>query len=94
MKDKTKINPLAPINYFFSRYNLLIFVVVIVVGLSLAILTLTSILQIPYNGSVGSTTDTVTFDELTISQVNQLNASNQNTIKPTGLYGRTNLFAE
>lgn len=94
MKDKTKNNPLAPINYFFSRYNLMIFVIVIAVGLSMAILTLTSILQIPYNGSVSGTTESITFDEATIGQVNQLNVSSQNSVSPMGLYGKSNLFAE
>lgn len=94
MKDKTKINPLKPIIYFFSRYNLIIFVIIITTGLSLAVLTLTAILQVPYDGSVSGSNKTVTFDESTITRLKSLNASNKNAANTPELSGRASLFAE
>jgi len=95
MKDKTKKNPFAPVIYFFSRYNLLIFVTIIVAGLSVSVLILASILQVPYDEtSYGSSDSVVTFDESTINRINQLSTSEQNTTSSSGLSGRANLFAE
>jgi energy-converting hydrogenase Eha subunit H len=93
MKDKTKQNPFDPIIYFFSRYNLLVFIVIIAAGLSIAILTVASILQIPYT-STESKNNTITFDETTISQINQLNTSANNTASQTNLHNRSGLFSE
>ena len=94
MNDNTKPNPFAPIIYFFSRYNLLVFIVIIAAGLSVAILTLTSILQIPYINDSKSLDNSIMFDETTISQIGQLNKSEQNTISQTNLNSRSTPFSE
>ena len=94
MNDSTKPNPFAPIIYFFSRYNLLVFIVIIATGLSVAILTLSSILQIPYTSDLKSSSSSITFDETTISQIRQLNESAQNNTIQTTLQSKASPFFE
>lgn len=94
MKDKTSKNPFRPIVDVFSRYNLVIFIVVVVSGLITSIIILNNILQIPYNSKTSETTDVMKFDEATITRVNTLNTSGENLAEQQIPSGRINLFSE
>lgn len=87
MNDKTNKNPFAPIANFFTRFNVVIFIVVVASGLMAAILIINNILQLPYKTTGNAINNTeATFDKSIIVQLNKLKASDQNTnqILPTG----------
>lgn len=92
MNDKTNKNPFAPIANFFTRFNVVIFIVVVASGLIAAILIINNILQLPYKTTSNTINNTqTTFDESTIVQLNKLKTSDQNT-NPTLPTGRINPF--
>jgi hypothetical protein len=94
MKDKISKNPFKPITDFFGRFNVVIFIVVVVVGLSGAILILSQILNIPYSDEIlNSGKASTTFDESTIQRVNALQTSDSNTVIPTDTVTRINPFS-
>lgn len=92
MNDKTSKNPFAPIVNFFTRFNVVIFIVVVASGLIAAILIINGILQLPYEttGNIINNSQT-TFDESTIVQLDKLKTSDQN-VNPTLPTGRINPF--
>lgn len=94
MKDKTSKNPFKPIIDVFSRYNLVIFIVVVVSGLITSVIILNKILLLPYNSSFSDTSDVMKFDEATITRVNTLKTSDENLTEQQILSGRINLFSE
>ena len=77
MNDKTKPSPFEPLINFFSRYNLIVFIIIIAAGLSIAIFAMTSILQIPYSDTASGSSKVITYDEATISQLDRLNTNAQ-----------------
>lgn len=93
MNDKTNKNPFTPIVNFFTRFNVVIFIVVVASGLIAAILIINGILQSPYK-----TTDNIinngqtTFDKSTIVQLDKLKTSDQNTADQALPTGRINPF--
>jgi hypothetical protein len=95
MKNKISKNPFKPIINVFARFNLVIFITVIVGGLIASILTLNNILRLPYDpGSFTTQNSTITFDETTIVRVNALKTSSDNLVDQPVPSGRINLFSE
>ena len=79
----------------FGRYHLTIFTVVIVGGLSTAVLLLNAILAESSDTSgYTSALDVTTFDQATIDRVTQLKSSSDTSPDFTLPSGRTNPFAE
>lgn len=79
----------------FKRYGLTIFIIVLVGGLSSAVLILNEALQQTNRGGTGSSSSgNTSFDQATIDRVNQLSTSekSRNTYAPPS--GRINPFAE
>jgi hypothetical protein len=96
MNNKLNNNPLRPAINFLSRYNLIIFIVSVVVGLSLAILALNNILQTPFDSAnlPSSGNGQVSFDETTITRINTLKTSADAPTKPTLPDGRIDPFSD
>ncbi len=95
MKNKDVSAVFAPIATAFRRYNLTIFIVVLVTGLATAVLMLNSTLQQASNTSnYSSNLDITTFDQTTINRVKQLHTSDDHTTTFTLPPGRINPFSE
>jgi len=94
MKNKASNNPFKPIVDVFSRFNLVIFIVVIVSGLIASVLILNNILDLPYATTSIDSGDTMKFDEATIVRVNTLKISSDNLANQPSSSGRLNLFSE
>ena len=96
MNKEEKRNPIQSIGDFLFKYNLVIFIVIIVVGLSVAVLDLSYILQLPYNttDSITESSSTINFDQTTISNIEKLKSSNENNSVPALPSGRNNPFSE
>jgi hypothetical protein len=93
MKDIKTIA--QPFSTTLKKYSLTIFIVLMVGGLSAAVLLMSSALQkssdtTNYIPAVGSPT----FDQSTIKRVNQLHTSNEQLPNYTVPTGRTNPFTE
>ncbi len=93
MEEKTDKNPLEPIIIFFSKYNLVIFLIVIVVGLSIAILTIASTIQLAYSDTVQSTNIEVSQGS-TILTLEKYNTSDLNSSTSTNTIKRSSFFSE
>ena len=79
----------------FVRYNLTIFIVVLVTGLAVAVIMLNTILlESSDTPQFKSTTDISSFDQQTIDRVNQLHRSSDSIPEVTLPSGRINPFAE
>jgi len=95
MKNDSIKNIFIKISDDFKKYNLTIFIVVLVGGLSTAVILLSDILQISRDASsTQQSSDNITFDQQTIDRVNQLTTSDESSgdyVKPQG---RINPFAE
>lgn len=79
----------------FVKYNLTLFIVVLVGGLSVAVLMLNDILQqTSSSGAATTTTSISTFDQVTIDRVRLLHTSNDVLPVFTLPAGRVNPFAE
>jgi len=95
MKNKNISAIFAPIANAFRRYNLTIFIVVLVGGLVTAVLMLNATLQESSNTSNDpSSLDITTFDQTTINRVKQLHTSDDKTSTFTLPPGRINPFSE
>jgi hypothetical protein len=98
MKNKALTNPLKPIMNIFARYNLVMFIIIVVAGLIIAILSLNHILKVPYDSanytSPVTNTTTASFDTTTIARLNKLMASDNNSSSQTLPSGRINPFFE
>ena len=78
-----------------GKFRLTIFIVVVVGGLALAVITLDGILQNPSSdGSVKSQVDTTTFDQVTIDRLKQLHTSTDGSGAYVVPSGRINPFSE
>lgn len=93
MEEKTDKNPFEPIIIFFSKYNLVIFLIVVVVGLSIAILTIASTIQLAYSDTVQSTNIEVS-QGATILTLEKYNTSNLNSSTSTNILKRSGPFSE
>lgn len=95
MKEINKSNPFSAIIGFIARYNLIIFIIVIVSGLSFAVIVIKDIVQQTYDdSSYSSTNNEIKFDEATIQKINQLHDSQSNLNSSTSRPERVNIFAE
>lgn len=93
MEEKTDKNPFEPIIIFFSKYNLVIFLIVVVVGLSIAILTIASTIQLAYSDTVQSTNIEVS-QGATILTLEKYNTSDLNSSTSTNILKRSGPFSE
>jgi hypothetical protein len=80
------------ISTFLHRFHLIIFVVIVVGGLAIAIMSVSSVLQESTLNDIGQSPDSQ-FDTATIKRINQLRTLNDsNSLTLPG--GRTNPFVE
>lgn len=78
-----------------ARYNLVIFIVVVASGLIAAVLTLNSIVRIPFSDTYNSQSNgTTAFDQNTIDRINKLQTSDSNAVDQPLPSGRINPFSE
>lgn len=84
-------NPIKIIGNTISRYNFVIFVVIISCGLMLAIIVMTSILNIPFTSVNGTETK---FDQVTINRLSKFETISTNTGFNNLPTGRINPFFE
>ena len=95
MKNTNKVSPFTAIAQTFGRYHLTLFVVVLVGGLSTAVLMLNEILKQSSNpNGYTSSLNISSFDQTTIDRVQQLKSSNEASTGFTLPAGRINPFAE
>ena len=95
MEKEANKKPLSPIVNIFNKYNLVMFIVIVAVGLAIAVLDLNYILQLPYIATDNATgNSTITFDQTTITRLEKLKTSNENLSEQTFPSGRINPFAE
>jgi len=105
VKKNVKINPIKSIGSLFKRYNLVLFIVIVVCGLIYAILMLTNILIEPATDSAQTSATTISgtdsinnsatvFDQKTIDNLNKLKTSAKNTGDQALPTGRVNPFSE
>jgi hypothetical protein len=98
MKNKSTSKPLKYAPNFLARFNLVIFIVIVVIGLIASILILTDLVNKSYDGDSSSTTSSVAaptmFDQQTISRLSKLNNSNSNNSYNSLPSGRVNPFSE
>lgn len=95
MKNKDISTLIQPLVAAFQRYNLTIFIVVLVTGLVVAVLMLNSTVQQASNPSgYTSTTTSTSFDQTTIDRVKQLHESSEYTSSSELPSGRINPFTE
>lgn len=94
MKSNSLNNPLKLFINLVIRYNFVIFVVIVSIGLMASVLFLTDILNRPYsNGSKTGDSSTI-FDTSTMSRLDTLQPSANNTSYKTAPAGRANPFSE
>ncbi len=95
MKNKDASSLFQPIVSGFKRYNLTIFIVVLVSGLTTAVLLLNNILITSSDVSgLNANTSNTSFDQTTIDRVQQLHTSSDNFTLYIPPAGRNNPFAE
>lgn len=97
MKNDLKLsNIFRPIGTAFKKYNLTIFIVVLVGGLGTAVLLLNNALQkaSQTDGSTSTNAANASFDQATITRVNQLHTSDVAPTDYTPPSGRINPFSE
>lgn len=94
MNQNPNSSLVKPVVNFIARYNLIIFIIIIVSGLGFAVIITTNIVQQTYSDSNYSNNNSVTFDEATINKVNQLYPSDNNPNSSQTTSGRTDIFSE
>lgn len=95
MKNTDKISPFVTIAQTFGRYHLTLFIVVLVGGLSTAVLMLNEILmQSSDTNGYTSSLNNSGFDQATIDRLKQLKSSSEASTDLTLPAGRVNPFAE
>lgn len=90
MKKQSIGNPLKYLSKLFIRYNFVIFIVIISVGLMAAVLFLSYIMSSPYSTADNSTI----FDTTTVSRLNNLQPSTINISYKVIPPGRASPFSE
>ncbi len=86
---------LAPIAHFFHRYHLILFVLTVVIGVSVGMFFMNSLLSVTGNDELSSQTPS-SFDQETIKRIDKLivagdGSANQELVLPPG---RVNPFVE
>jgi len=95
MKNKTIINPLSSITGIVTRFNLVLFVIIITSGLIFSVLVLKDILDQPYNDDTQATnSESVIIDQATIDILNNTKAVDENLEVKALPSGRINPFSE
>lgn len=95
MKNTLLNNPLKVTSTTIKRYNLVIFIVMVVGGLIASIMILNNILTQPAVVTTDPTTNSaVTFDQVTISRLSKLETSANNASYNTLSSARINPFSE
>lgn len=95
MNNTNKISPFSAIAHTFGRYHLTLFVVVLVGGLSTAVLMLNEILkQSSDPNGYTSSLDITSFDQATIDRLQQLKSSDEASTGFTLPAGRLSPFVE
>ena len=95
MKNTDIKSLFGPIAKTFQRYNLTIFIVVLVSGLAVSVLMLNNTLQQASNpGNYTPATDSTTFDQATIDRITQLHTSSEPSPELQLPEGRINPFSE
>ncbi len=95
-KDITLSNIFSPLVTAFRKYNLTMFIVVLVGGLATAVILLNSALQKASDttGYTPTTNSSTSFDQVTMNRVNQLHTSSEAAATYTPPAGRINPFSE
>jgi len=95
MKNTLLNNPLKVMSTAIKRYNLVLFIVMVVGGLIASIMILNNILTQPAVVTTDPTTSSaVTFDQVTISRLSKLETSANNASYNTLPSARINPFSE
>lgn len=97
MKNNPLSKSLLPIIRIFRRFNVTIFIVTLVGGLVIAVFILTNILQVStaIDGSPGGVSNSQTsFDDATITRLNNLRSSSDTSGGQVLPSGRVNPFSE
>lgn len=95
MKNKTIINPLSSITGIVTRFNLVLFVIIVTSGLIFSVLVLKGILDQPYDDDTQtSTSEVITADQVTIDNLNNIKTATDNLDVKTLPSGRINPFSE
>lgn len=95
MKNKSNTDFIKTLGDFFARYNLIIFLIIITVGLSISVLALSNIIKNTYDEkNYKEDTASTKFDESTISELNEFYRSDNNPNINQTVTGRNNLFSE
>jgi hypothetical protein len=96
MTNKPSTPPSKPVTNLIKRYNMTIFIVVIVIGLIASVWILNEILsQQPSDNtnSATSSSTTTTFDQTTIDRLNKLTTSNDSSGEQVLPSARINPFS-
>ncbi|HUC96730.1 MAG TPA: hypothetical protein VMR16_03660 [Candidatus Saccharimonadales bacterium] len=94
MKNQSIDNPLKLLMKLIGRYNFVIFIIIISIGLSASVLILNDILNRPYSATSQSAAPTTRFDQSTITRLSKLETSANNNTYNTLPPGRVNPFSE
>jgi len=95
MKNTNLTTAFGPLIRAFQRYNLTIFIVVLVSGLATAVLMLNAtLIQSSDTTGYKSPVDITSFDQATIDRVKQLHTSDESSTGFTLPAGRINPFSE
>jgi len=102
MNSTSMKNPFKPIVTLIKRFNLTLFIVIVVGGLIVSIMILTNIVNKPYEevnvnttttATPTSTTESATFDQTTINRLVKFETSDKNTNYQSLPSGRTEPFS-
>lgn len=94
MKNSSVNNPLKKFVNLLLRYNFVIFVSMLSVGLIVSVIILTNILTEPYTEDENLNPTGPTFDQSTIIRLDKLETSASNKSYKTMPSGRADLFSE
>lgn len=95
MKNISIKSLFGPVVEIFRRYHVTIFIVVVVSGLSGAVIVLNGILQTSTDISGYTATETTnSFDQVTINRIKELHTSNDTSSVTVPTTGRISPFSE
>ena len=94
MKKNSTINPLTYIVDLLSRFNLVIFIVIVAGGLIASIIILNNILTQPYTSKAVANPSETSFDQTVENRLLKLETSTNNVNYKNLPSGRINPFSE
>jgi len=94
MKNGSANNHLRPIIRLLDRYNLVIIIIIVAVGLVGSIYILTNIINRPYTSDQTTNSSATTFDQAIISSLSNLEVSSKNSNHKNLPSGRIDPFSE